>query len=135
MDGINTSLPSLSRNSPNAAAAAAASSSTIDGTQPRGASPQEGQEDPIKPATLALNKDLVDEPHQRPPELSNGKLAPGEGTTVDLYYADPDIVGSWGVRLVQGGLSEGIVSRYCSFYLRDITESGLLRRLIAGYPF
>lgn len=126
MAGINTSSPPLSGNSPNAASA-------IDGTQPRGASPQERQQDPIEPAPLALNKDLVDDPHQRPPELSEGGAAPGEGTTVDLHYADPDIVGSWDVRLVQGGLSEGLVSRYCYISLRDLTESGLSKYLIAVY--
>lgn len=31
--------------------------------------------------------------------------------SVDLHYLDPDVIGSWPVRLVQGGLSAGLADR------------------------
>lgn len=56
---------------------------------------------------------------QRPPELSRGGGEDGGGagkvgedtTTLDLHYADPDIVGSWRVHLVQAGLCDRLVER------------------------
>lgn len=58
----------------------------------------------------------ADDCQQQPPEFSRGEGAEGGGqegsSTLDLHYADPDIVGSWRMRLVQGGLSDGLVARW-----------------------
>lgn len=68
---------------------------------------------------------------QRPPELSRGaggdRGEAGKGgkeiTTLDLHYADPDIVGSWRMHLVQAGLCDRLVERCVAVVVLLRTET------------
>ncbi|CAN0061024.1 unnamed protein product [Ascophyllum nodosum] len=99
--------------------------SAVNSTHTRGDSPlglQQRSSDSAPPKSSKAAAD--DDPQQRAPELSES-VEPGRASTVDLHYADPDIIGSWGVKLVQGGLNEGLVSSM----LRCMTAAASPRRL------